>query len=110
MQPQGVVALVRSSKRLGDGVRVLPDVQLCGDLGQLKAVARDPEAKSRLRLYSGYAGWTAGQLAAEMRTGSWIIGPADADSVFTREPMALWRRVHQLMRRMEVRLEAGTAR
>lgn len=103
VEPDVTLALVRSPKRLPSAQRVLPDVQLSAEPGHWKSVARDPEASSRLRVYSGYAGWSAGQLAQELRRGSWVVGPADAASVFSSDPSALWPRVHDLMRRIEAR-------
>jgi putative transcriptional regulator len=34
------------------------------------------------RLYIGNAGWAAGQLEAEMKEGSWLIVPANAELIF----------------------------
>jgi len=110
VQPDVALALVRSPKRLASAQRVLPDVQLSAEPAQWKAVARDPEAASRLRVYAGYAGWSAGQLALELRRGSWVVGPADAASVFSSDPSALWPRVHDLMQRIEARSRAGPLR
>ncbi len=45
-----------------------------------------------LRVYSGYAGWGIGQLAAEMEQRSWIITKAAAELVFDAEPDAVWER------------------
>lgn len=103
VQPEAVLALVRSPKRVGEATRVLPDVYFCTDLEPVKTAARRPEAASRLRVYAGYAGWAPGQLAGELRRGAWIVGPADARSVFTSDPSAVWPRVHDLLRRIEVR-------
>ena len=103
VQPDAVLALVRSAKRVGAATRVLPDVYLSRDLGPVKAAAKRPEAVSRLRVYAGYAGWSAGQLADELRKGAWIVAPADAGSIFTAEPSVVWPRVYDLMRRIEAR-------
>ena len=46
-----------------------------------------------IRIYAGYAGWSAGQLEDEVAEGGWYVvdgGPAD---VFSPEPEELWRRV-----------------
>jgi putative transcriptional regulator len=102
VEPDVTLALVRSPKRLPSAERVLPDVQLSAQPADWKSVARDPEAASRLRVYAGYAGWSAGQLAQELRRGSWVVGP-DAASVFSSDPSALWPRVHDLMRRIDAR-------
>lgn len=104
VEPDGVLAIVRSAKPIGTATRVLPDVYLCNDLGPVKTAARQAEAASRLRVYAGYAGWGAGQLADELRAGAWIVAPADARSVFSSEPSSLWPRVYDLLRRIEVRL------
>jgi putative transcriptional regulator len=103
VQTDGILALVRSAKPVGDATRVLPDVYLCAEVGPMKSTAKRPEAAQRLRVYAGYAGWSPGQLEDEMRAGAWVVGPADAASVFSSDPGSLWPRVHGLMRRIEVR-------
>jgi putative transcriptional regulator len=105
VQPDSVLALVRSARPIDGALRVLPDVYFCSELDPVKAAARDPEAASRLRVYAGYAGWSPGQLADESRKGAWVIAPADARSVFTSDPSALWDRVYDLLRRREARRE-----
>lgn len=48
---------------------------------------------SGLRIFAGYAGWSAGQLDAEIGEGSWFVVPAEAGDVFSADPDALWQRV-----------------
>ncbi|HVV59759.1 MAG TPA: YqgE/AlgH family protein [Gaiellaceae bacterium] len=66
----------------------------------------EPEDLSirRLRLFSGYAGWSAGQLELELAEPSaWIVVPAVADDAFADDPDALWRTVlHRAGRQYEV--------
>jgi putative transcriptional regulator len=46
-----------------------------------------------LRIFAGYAGWSARQLEEELSEGSWyVVDPAMAD-VFGAEPEDLWRQV-----------------
>lgn len=47
----------------------------------------------RSRVFAGYAGWSAGQLEAEMEEDSWIVESATADDVFTSDPKTLWQRI-----------------
>jgi putative transcriptional regulator len=48
---------------------------------------------SGLRIFAGYAGWSPGQLEAEIRTGSWFVVDTESGDAFTDEPDGLWRRV-----------------
>ncbi|MGL5819215.1 MAG: YqgE/AlgH family protein [Phycicoccus sp.] len=48
---------------------------------------------SGLRIFAGYAGWSAGQLDAEIVTGSWYVVDVESGDAFTGEPDDLWRRV-----------------
>jgi putative transcriptional regulator len=52
---------------------------------------QDPEAPVRRgRIFVGYAGWSAGQLEAELAAESWIVLEAEPDDVFAPEPEELW--------------------
>jgi putative transcriptional regulator len=47
----------------------------------------------QLRLFSGYAGWSPGQLDAEVAAQAWLVVDADVADVFGDDPDGLWRRV-----------------
>ena len=47
------------------------------------------------RLYSGYAGWSAGQLDAEVSTGGWIVADTNDSDPFGDKPEDLWSQVLQ---------------
>ena len=44
----------------------------------------------RGRVYVGYAGWSAGQLEAELEEESWLVLPAEPDDIFSNDPDGLW--------------------
>ena len=46
-----------------------------------------------IRIFSGYAGWSSGQLDAEIDAGGWIVVAAETNDVFGNQPTDLWRRV-----------------
>jgi putative transcriptional regulator len=48
---------------------------------------------AHLRIFAGYAGWGAEQLAGEIEEGSWYVVPAEASDVFRADPTGLWRDV-----------------
>jgi putative transcriptional regulator len=47
----------------------------------------------QLRVFAGYAGWSAGQLRTEIEDGSWYLVPAEAGDVFAGDPERLWQEV-----------------
>ena len=102
VQPQAILALVRSPRPHPGARTVLPDVHLTGDLADVRAALAGRDPGGGLRVYSGYAGWAAGQLAAEIRAGAWVLDRADAGSVFALEPDKLWPRVHLILDRLQI--------
>ena len=60
---------------------------------------REPDAVSAaiagLRVFSGYAGWGAGQLEAELERGGWILTDPLPGELLTDDPDTLWARVLQ---------------
>jgi putative transcriptional regulator len=50
-------------------------------------------ALRHLRIFAGYAGWGAEQLADEIRAGSWYVLPSTSGDVFGGDPAGLWQRV-----------------
>jgi putative transcriptional regulator len=48
------------------------------------------EATERARVFAGFAGWSEGQLDAEIEHGDWIAHSALPDDVFTTDPDELW--------------------
>jgi putative transcriptional regulator len=110
VQPEAILALVRAPSASAGAQAVLPDVHLTGDLADVRAALKGEDAAGRLRVYSGYAGWGAGQLAVEVRAGVWVLDKADAASVFAPDPSKLWLRVQDILKRLEVRLPAPALR
>jgi putative transcriptional regulator len=103
VKPEAILALVRAPSASPDAQAVLDGVHLTGDLADVRAALSAEDPASRLRVYTGYAGWTAGQLATEVRAGVWVMDRADADSVFAPDPSTLWEKVRLLLRRLEAR-------
>lgn len=54
------------------------------DVAYLVSHGRTP-----IRFFAGYAGWSKGQLEAEMKVGSWLLAPARVELVFG-ESSKLW--------------------
>lgn len=48
---------------------------------------------SALRIFAGYSGWSADQLADERARGGWYVVDVEVGDVFDEDPDTLWRRV-----------------
>lgn len=62
-------------------------------LDQEKTVSLEQDASaafSRMRLFSGYAGWGNGQVEAELASDAWFVLDVHPDDPFTRNPSGLW--------------------
>ena len=46
-----------------------------------------------LRIFAGYAGWSAGQLEGELRRGSWFVVDSAVGDLLTADPEHLWEQV-----------------
>ncbi|MDX1945291.1 MAG: YqgE/AlgH family protein [Pirellulaceae bacterium] len=69
---------------------VLPGVHFAAHKEQLLRVAS--KSKKPFRMFSGYSGWSGGQLEGELKSGGWLILPATIDLVFD-EGEDLWDRI-----------------
>ena len=90
----GMLVLCRGS--VNGGNNIVGDISLAKDLESLKAVD-NTESSSEIRCYLGYAGWTPGQLEAEIKTGAWRTMRADSTLIFDADSTVLW---PQMMRRL----------
>lgn len=87
VQPQAVMAL-------GEFADPAASAEIAfGTIGFLRADG-DPDelapAVERVRVFSGYSGWGAGQLEDELAEDAWVIVPARADDVFASADGDLW--------------------
>jgi putative transcriptional regulator len=69
-------------------------IALSMGLDIVKAVAEGKGPK-RAKFLSGYTGWGAGQLEAEMSRGDWLVAPVDPELMFSPEPGTVWEKALQ---------------
>jgi putative transcriptional regulator len=87
VQPTGVVIVGQFNDPEQAAVQVFDDVGFVAgepDFDEL------PEELRRARVFAGLAGWSPGQLEAEIEREDWILEPAIDEDVFTDSPDALW--------------------
>jgi putative transcriptional regulator len=87
VQPDGAVVVALFSDPTKAGLLAF------GSVGFLPEEPDDHDGIVRARVFAGYSGWAAGQLAEEIGEESWLLTPATEADVFTGEPDRLWQRV-----------------
>lgn len=88
VQREIVVVLHRDAEVPG-AHPVCDGMALGGEAEPILDLLRGP-ARARVRVFSGYSGWGAGQLQDELEMGSWIVCPARAHFVFESTPESMW--------------------
>jgi putative transcriptional regulator len=88
------VILHDDSSHHEDGPTILPGLFVGGSPDEFEQVSGEAAAtdslKHSFRVYSGYAGWGAGQLEGEIARGDWLIHPACREIVFHEDPYAIY--------------------
>ena len=103
-----LIALLRSPVAVDGAEHLFGDVHASGRMDTLRRMLERDGDAADVHAYLGYAGWSPGQLDAEIARGDWIVTPADAESIFDTPPGDVWR---DLMRRNAGRwVRAGYAR
>jgi len=93
VKPNGITALIRSSKEIRGTARVFGDVHVCPNLDAIKGIVKQNTGTDTFRFFAGYAGWGPQQLDGEIARGGWHLLPADAETVFTMSPNEVWSRL-----------------
>jgi putative transcriptional regulator len=79
---------ISGAQAMGTGVAVGGDIDAL-----VKRFAAGPGALGP-RLFLGHSGWSAGQLAAEIAGGAWVVRPAAIELLLTaRPPATLWQQL-----------------
>jgi putative transcriptional regulator len=75
---------------------VLPNLSLGHSLEELVDLGQSFATTQKIRLFAGYAGWSAGQLETELNRKAWLTHPATLDLVFRDDPTDLWQEILKL--------------
>lgn len=75
---------------------ILPNLSLGHSLDSLVELGESYSPTKKVRLFAGYAGWSAGQLEGEMARQAWLTYPASLELIFNAPPEHLWQTVLRL--------------
>jgi putative transcriptional regulator len=87
---QRLVVLVRTAKPPPGATAFLRDVYTTADTNWIDGQLKRAEPTRGLKVFAGYAGWGAGQLQNEIARGGWHVLPADAETLFDKDPARIW--------------------
>jgi putative transcriptional regulator len=91
VQPQ-TLSFLHSDEYL-PGANVMTNLNLGHSIDALVDLSESFSVTQKLRLYAGYAGWSAGQLDNEMSRRDWLVHPATLELVFHPDPDQLWKKI-----------------
>lgn len=69
---------------------VIENVHLGHSLEDLMEAAESYSPSKKIRIFAGYAGWSAGQLDSEMDNAAWLTHPATQELLFDHSIETLW--------------------
>jgi len=84
--------LVPDSMEITDGVYMGGDYKLIK-----KLIAEGKVKESEIRFFVGYSGWSAGQLAGELKGKSWFVSHINRQQIMNIHDEELWRNILKSM-------------
>ncbi len=91
VQPSALSYLVTDS--FIPDANVIPNLSLGHSLDTLIDIGESFSPGKKVKLFAGYAGWSAGQLEDELKRKAWLTHPASLELVFDTPPEQLWQKI-----------------
>ena len=88
-----ITMIIQSPEKPDASNKVFGDIYISSSLSVLEQMIGDRKPDQRFRLYSGYAGWSPGQLEAEIARHDWQILKGTPDILFNKTPDEIWRKL-----------------
>lgn len=91
VQEDNLFYLHRKGDLIPGSEEIMDGVYWGGDLEVLKEmIALEMVLPSDIHFYLGYSGWSAGQLAEELKQKAWLVAESDAQLIFETDIDGLW--------------------
>jgi putative transcriptional regulator len=103
-----MIMLIRSSQKPEESGHVFGNVYVSVSRNTLERLIGPDKRKKQFRMYSGYAGWSAGQLDREVLRGDWLVVLADAPSIFEKKSSDLWQELFRRGSAIQVRNQGAS--
>ncbi|HEV2394793.1 MAG TPA: YqgE/AlgH family protein [Verrucomicrobiae bacterium] len=72
---------------------VMANLSLGHSLDSLVEIGDSFSPTQQIKMFAGYAGWSAGQLEDELKRDAWLTHPASLDLIFDSQPDQLWQKI-----------------
>jgi len=85
----------RCPNKIEGGIEIWDGIYWGGDFEQIKELITNYQlTESEIKFFTGYSGWTPGQLDDELREDAWIVANKfEADSIFSNNEHNLWKEI-----------------
>jgi putative transcriptional regulator len=90
VQADDVLFVFRAAEAPQSALRIMEGVYMSGNRELLDSLLARDKPMEGLRVLAGHAGWSPGQLENEISRGDWALLPADAATIFSAKPDAIW--------------------
>jgi len=91
VKTNGIFVLMKTQRPHAGMKKVIDDIYLTAGLDAVIHSLPNTIDGEVTRAYAGFAGWSPGQLQAEIERGDWIIVETDTSIVFEENTETLWR-------------------
>ena len=105
VEPDALLFAFRSRQKPSKGLFIAGDIYISGFSEVLTEILKHPENAGQQRFFTGFSGWTAGQLENEIAQGGWYVLRFDARAVFDMNPLTMYDEM--LKRASTPRIEAS---
>lgn len=95
LAPEVLTYLVETDTHPQNALTITEQIYLALDPDLLRDFIEQPDRRTQLRVYAGYAGWAPGQLGAEIDRGDWWTLPLRRRYLFPDDPEKLWDQIVQ---------------
>ena len=85
----------RCPDKIPGGIEIADGIFWGGDFNTVTELASKYQLnEGEIKFFTGYSGWTAGQLDVELRENTWIVtDKLSVETIFTHDEQNLWREV-----------------
>lgn len=110
VQHSQIIMLMRNARQSRLIQHIVDDIYVSADRHVMDRLLAENKPEDELHFYVGHAGWSQGQLARELRRGSWHVVEADAEAIFSSNPRTLWERLIERLEPRGLYVMTGPAR